>query len=226
MCIRDSINGKHVVGRVERKEEARKQYRAAVAAGHGAYLMDEEKSGEVFMVTVGNLPPGADCVIKLTYVTELSLVGGAIVFRLPASVAPAAREAAETTSTQKTTDSVVAGGGALPGGMSAQLRVRAACDVASIESTLPVRHKISGGRALVEYRSRSALPKDLEVRVALAEPNAPRLWLETDERSGATAAVLTLVPAAAVEDTAPTRGRAAGGAADRAGGGAAEARKT
>jgi len=32
------INGKHVVGKVEEKEEARVQYKEAVKAGHGAYL--------------------------------------------------------------------------------------------------------------------------------------------------------------------------------------------
>ena len=100
---------------------------------------------------MGNLPPGADCVIKLTYV-ELSLVGGAIVFRLPASVAPAAREAAETDLDAEDHRQRRRGRRRSAGGMSAQLRVRAACDVASVESTLPVRHKLSGGRALVEYR--------------------------------------------------------------------------
>jgi poly [ADP-ribose] polymerase len=52
------INAKHVVGRVKEKEEARREYKAAVAAGHGAYLMDEsEEAPDVFTVSVGNLPP-------------------------------------------------------------------------------------------------------------------------------------------------------------------------
>ncbi len=36
------INDKHVVGVVKEKEKAHKEYRQAVEAGHGAYLMDEE----------------------------------------------------------------------------------------------------------------------------------------------------------------------------------------
>ena len=36
------INDKHVVGVVKEKEEAKQEYRRAIAAGHGAYLMDEE----------------------------------------------------------------------------------------------------------------------------------------------------------------------------------------
>ena len=41
------INCKHVVGKVEEKAEARRQYREAVAKGHGAYLMDEDEETPV-----------------------------------------------------------------------------------------------------------------------------------------------------------------------------------
>lgn len=37
------INDKHVVGKVKEKEQARTEYRQAIQAGHGAYLMEEEK---------------------------------------------------------------------------------------------------------------------------------------------------------------------------------------
>ena len=37
------IGNKRVVGELQRKEEARKTYREAVAAGHGAYLMEQEE---------------------------------------------------------------------------------------------------------------------------------------------------------------------------------------
>ena len=36
------INGKHIVGQVKEKEQAHREYREAIAKGHGAYLMDEE----------------------------------------------------------------------------------------------------------------------------------------------------------------------------------------
>jgi poly [ADP-ribose] polymerase len=50
------INGKHIIGEVKEKEKAHNEYKEAVAAGHGAYLMDEEKP-DVFTVSVGNLVP-------------------------------------------------------------------------------------------------------------------------------------------------------------------------
>lgn len=97
------INGKHIIGEVKEKEKAHKEYQQvgfalfrtdqltimafshdplgmcrvccvgqAVSEGHGAYLMDEEKP-EVFTVSVGNLPPKCDALIKITYVTELEV---------------------------------------------------------------------------------------------------------------------------------------------------------
>ena len=37
------IGEKHIVGQLKKKEEARREYRQAVAAGHGAYLMEQDE---------------------------------------------------------------------------------------------------------------------------------------------------------------------------------------
>ena len=55
---------------------------------------------EVFTVSVGNLPPGAKVLIKITYVSELAVAGENIVFRLPASVAPWKQQSALDEQTQ------------------------------------------------------------------------------------------------------------------------------
>ncbi|RXM98446.1 Poly [ADP-ribose] polymerase 4 [Acipenser ruthenus] len=95
------INGKHVVGEVKEKEKARQEYRQAIQEGHGAYLMDQE-APDVFTISVGNLPPSATVLIKITYVTELAIEFGSIVFRLPGSVAPWQQSKALNERTQKT----------------------------------------------------------------------------------------------------------------------------
>ena len=46
----------------------------------------------MFSVSVGNLPPKANVLIKITYVTELSTDGGNLVFSLLGSVAPWKRQ--------------------------------------------------------------------------------------------------------------------------------------
>jgi hypothetical protein len=43
---------------------------------------------DVFTVSVGNLPPKAKVLIKITYITELSMQGSVAVFFLPTTVAP------------------------------------------------------------------------------------------------------------------------------------------
>ena len=55
---------------------------------------------DVFTVSVGNLPAGADVLIKITYVAELSLEFEDISFWLPASVAPWTKTSALDTITQ------------------------------------------------------------------------------------------------------------------------------
>ena len=60
------INGKHVVGKVKEKEQAHREYKEAISQGHGAYLMDKEEKEDVFTVSVGNLPPNAECIIKVS----------------------------------------------------------------------------------------------------------------------------------------------------------------
>uniref|UniRef100_A0A8C7BSE6 Poly [ADP-ribose] polymerase n=1 Tax=Neovison vison TaxID=452646 RepID=A0A8C7BSE6_NEOVI len=81
------INGKHIVGEVKEKGAAHHEYREAITQGHGAYLMDQD-APDVFTVSVGNLPPKAKVLIKVTYITELSIQGNRAVFFMPAAVAP------------------------------------------------------------------------------------------------------------------------------------------
>lgn len=55
---------------------------------------------DVFTVSVGNLPPGASVLIKITYVAELQVEGELISFRLPGSVAPWKKDTAMKDITQ------------------------------------------------------------------------------------------------------------------------------
>ncbi len=49
---------------------------------------------DVFTVSVGNLPPKATVLIKITYVAELQVDGELIAFNIPGSVAPWKKDAA------------------------------------------------------------------------------------------------------------------------------------
>uniref|UniRef100_A0A3Q2CS07 Poly [ADP-ribose] polymerase n=1 Tax=Cyprinodon variegatus TaxID=28743 RepID=A0A3Q2CS07_CYPVA len=91
------INGKHV-----EKQTARREYKQAIAKGHGAYLMDQE-APDVFTISVGNLPPGATVLIKVTFLSELVVRDGSILFSLPGSVAPWQESSALNQTTQQRT---------------------------------------------------------------------------------------------------------------------------
>ena len=47
--------------------------------GHGAFLLDEERP-DVFQASIGNLPPGKEVTVKLTYVSELAVDEGRLRF--------------------------------------------------------------------------------------------------------------------------------------------------
>jgi len=61
-------------------------------------------------VSVGNLPPACTVVIKITYVTELAVDAGDIIFQLPNAVAPSQKAKASQIVTQTEHASVQAAG--------------------------------------------------------------------------------------------------------------------
>eukprot|EP01113_Clastostelium_recurvatum_P026749 TRINITY_DN3212_c0_g1_i3.p1 TRINITY_DN3212_c0_g1~~TRINITY_DN3212_c0_g1_i3.p1 ORF type:complete len:918 (-),score=245.79 TRINITY_DN3212_c0_g1_i3:11-2764(-) len=66
------IDGKVIQGTVKEREEARDEYDDALAAGHGAYMLEESKDKpNMFEASIGNLPPGKEVIITIKYVIEL-----------------------------------------------------------------------------------------------------------------------------------------------------------
>src|SRR5579862_738427 len=71
------IGGKRIVGMVEEREKAFEKYDEAMAQGHGAFLVDQDRPN-IFTASVGNLLPDQEAIVRLTYVTELEQSGDAI----------------------------------------------------------------------------------------------------------------------------------------------------
>lgn len=61
------IDGRKIVAEVKEKEEARSQYDDAIASGQTAAFA-QEKSGDIFSVSLGNLPPQTEAEILLQLV--------------------------------------------------------------------------------------------------------------------------------------------------------------
>ena len=81
------IDGAVIVADVQERDKAFERYDEAIGQGHGAYLLDEERP-DVFRASIGNLPPGKEVLVRITYVTELSVDGGRFRFTLPTTIAP------------------------------------------------------------------------------------------------------------------------------------------
>ena len=66
------IDGRRIRAQIKEKEEARAAYDDAIASGQSAALA-EEKSGDVFSISLGNLPPEKEAEIQLQVVGELGI---------------------------------------------------------------------------------------------------------------------------------------------------------
>ncbi|XP_052281441.1 von Willebrand factor A domain-containing protein 5A-like isoform X2 [Dreissena polymorpha] len=84
------IDGRHIVAEVQEREQAILTYKDAVDNGKTAMLLKEDtKSSDTFQCTLGNLPPGKDAVLKMSFVNELPQeADGKLRFTLPTVLNP------------------------------------------------------------------------------------------------------------------------------------------
>jgi Ca-activated chloride channel family protein len=81
------LDGRRITGQVEEREKAFERYDDALAEGHGAFLLDQERPN-IFTMSVGNLLPQTEAIIELRWVATLPAEGPAYRFQLPTTVAP------------------------------------------------------------------------------------------------------------------------------------------
>ncbi|MEW6270196.1 MAG: VIT and VWA domain-containing protein, partial [Thermodesulfobacteriota bacterium] len=81
------VGDRVVAGEVQRREEARRTYEAARAAGQVASLLAEERPN-VFTQSVANLMPGARIEVRIEYVEPLAFEAGTFSLVVPTVVGP------------------------------------------------------------------------------------------------------------------------------------------
>ena len=82
------VAGRTVVGQVRERGQARRDYAVALQQGKRAALLEQER-GDVFTVSVGNLPPGEKAEVVISWSERLPMFDdGATELRLPLVVAP------------------------------------------------------------------------------------------------------------------------------------------
>jgi Ca-activated chloride channel family protein len=190
------IDGTHVVGEVQERERAFETYDDALAEGHGAYLLDQERP-DVFVASIGNVPAGKEVLVRITYVTELRFEGDAIRFTLPTTVAPRYAPAEDRSgvgpSPALTLNPPLAF--AVPYGLELEARVALETPIRGLESpSHPVAVECDGGRAVVRLASRAAaLDRDFVLLVRRDDDGQPRALVERHP-NGQTAAMVCLRP--------------------------------
>jgi Ca-activated chloride channel homolog len=190
------IDGTLVVGEVKEREEAFRMYDDAMERGDGAFLLDEERP-DVFQASVGNLPPGKEVLLKLTYVTELSVDGNSLRFSIPTTVSPRYAPAEDHLGVGRpdaeTLNPPVAW--RVPYGLNLSVRVAMGGTISRIESpSHPVSVAMNGNAADVTLSQRdTALDRDFVLSVASAGLDTPHAWIERDD-DGAQAVAVAFVP--------------------------------
>jgi Ca-activated chloride channel family protein len=74
-------------GEIQRREDARRTYEAARAAGKLTSLLDQERPN-VFTQSLANVMPGAEVQVRIAYVEPLQYADGAFEFSFPTVVGP------------------------------------------------------------------------------------------------------------------------------------------
>jgi Ca-activated chloride channel family protein len=81
------IGERRIVGLIKRRAEARSIYENAIAAGQTAALLEQERPN-IFVQSVGNIPPKQEVKIEISYVDVLAYDMGVYEFHFPMVVGP------------------------------------------------------------------------------------------------------------------------------------------
>uniref|UniRef100_A0A2K6E9N5 Poly [ADP-ribose] polymerase n=1 Tax=Macaca nemestrina TaxID=9545 RepID=A0A2K6E9N5_MACNE len=189
------INGKHIVGEIKEKEEAQREYREAVTQGHGAYLMSQD-APDVFTVSVGNLPPKAKVLIKITYITELSILGTVGVFFMPATVAPWQQDKALNENLQDTVEKICIKEIGTKQSFSLTMSIEMPYVIEFIFSdTHELKQKRTDCKAVISTMEGSSLDSSgFSLHIGLSDAYLPRMWVEKHPEKESEACMLVFQP--------------------------------
>ena len=190
------VDGTLVVGEVKERDEAFKVYDQAMERGDGAFLLDEERP-DVFQVSVGNLPPGKEVLLKLTYVTELPVAGGSVRFVLPTTVSPRYAPAEDRIGVGRPDSETLnpAVVSTVPYGLNLSVRLAMSGAIGRIESpSHPIAIALDGSEATVTLSQHdAALDQDFVLTVDASSMAAPQAWIESND-DGDDAVAISFIP--------------------------------
>ncbi|KAM8804067.1 LOW QUALITY PROTEIN: protein mono-ADP-ribosyltransferase PARP4 [Rhynchonycteris naso] len=170
---------KHIVGEIKEKEALRREYREAISQGHGTYLMDQDVPN-VFTVSVGNLPPKAKVLIKITYITDLSIQGTMSVFFMPATIAPWQQDKALNENIQYRIEKICINEMGTKQSFSLSMSIEMPYVIEFISSdTHELKKRLTDCKAVISTVDRSSLDSSgFSLHIGLSDVYLPRIWVE------------------------------------------------
>lgn len=186
------VGDRRIEGVVDRRDKAFDTYDDAMEAGHGAVLLDEERPN-VFTLSVGNILPGQEVSVELSWVAELSMEGEAIRFVVPTAVAPRYAPNEDLRGVSPTPAERVSPPIALdvPYGFELSVDVSLSSGLRAADSpSHPVRVEMDGARARVTLsHERAAMDRDFVLLITPRDGASPRVLVEKNDDGLVTAAV-------------------------------------
>ena len=181
------IDGHKIRAELKEKEEARMMYDDAIASGQTAAL-GEEKTADIFKVSLGNLPAGKEAEIELQLVGELPIdAEGEVRFSLPTALKPRYVPSGST-------DPLAGVGGeqVLTAGVSSVGKFKlCVCDQETIETVTSPTHSLSVQReqdsdlvTVTLSESSQSLATDLVICLKHKQPHTPKALVEQGNPEG------------------------------------------
>lgn len=179
-------DGARISGTVEERDKAFERYDDALQAGKGGYLLDEERPN-VFTLSVGNLNPGAEAVVRIDYVTLMDEEADTLRFFLPMTITPRYMPNTMKEDGDIPTDHLLHPpyAASVPYGMEMTLTLFNADAFSAIESpSHPLRIAyLPENRVAVTFSKRSVkMDRDFVLNLTLWDPSADRACACRDDR--------------------------------------------
>jgi Ca-activated chloride channel family protein len=195
------VDGTLVVGEVKERDEAFRAYDEAMEQGHGAFLLDEERP-DVFQASIGNLPPGKEVLLKLTYVSELSIADGSVRFVVPTTVSPRYAPVEDRSGVGRPDSEALNPplSWSVPYGLNLSVRLALTGAIGRIESpSHPIGVAVNGSEATVTLSQReAALDQDFVLAVEAPGLATPQAWIERND-DGDDAVAIAFAPSLPAE---------------------------
>ena len=191
------VDGTLVVGEVHERDKAFEMYDDAMEQGHGAFLLDEERP-DVFQASIGNLPPGKEVTVRLTYVSELAVDEGRLRFVIPTTVSPRYAPAQDRIGTGRSDEEALNPpvASTVPYGMNLSVHIAMPGTISAVESpSHPISMKLNDREATITLgQKESALDRDFVLSIDAVGLDAPHAVVERDD-NGSQAIGIAFAPA-------------------------------